>query len=1212
MFDSQWVSLLCLAAKATLSKSIKKKHSKKESIPRHKSHYVLLMGSPIADEHNRKGLGMILSSKLRGESENLNDGPSKGTNHHHHHNKPGTDLAATLQTSSKEYPSNEGYSYTEALFTGAPLLNGRPALESDRTQEREHGHGLYHINKEHNRNKGTDFAKLEVDKSNDHTKEEDSVQIQKEVHTEEGVVGNAVKKKSKENQHFQTSLSSEEGKEVQKNTENFDENQQSSSNASPSNSKSERLENAKYTQIHEVSGGSSQIKHLKATPLSGNYEKTNSHYQHREKSTGNPLSDRPVEQVHQILVTGKTQENFASSNPGISGPFAEEQQVKNKLSDNTNTKSYDEESNLLGTSVYNQGRFIGKQGYRVGGKQHHEFHSNIITGPTEYERPGNSIRHPSMDELPSGMESSEKEIGTSPAVSNGFRTYEDISKLGNENIQLQSEFMPTSTAIDAENGRVETSYQQLGRQPSYKNHEQQLESNTEGAGGSPSINNLATTGNQNSRVAFESRKIPIVKTNESVTMPSQDPNQNEGDSRIDKFINQLRPHKIIESAFDQELTRKITTGTSHGESNYAAHMQSVAKAPSLSIPDKTIPVEKSEEHGSENIAPPSLPFREGSSPAEFSNRNEALTKDQREQSVEGSLSNPETPNTSHNEKEKQQDTSQQMLPATAVEATPEHEDTSTDGSIPRKEQEETSQSSDEHEPNKNEDSSASSLSSLGQASTPNGATDDMSSSRPYGEGSRPTAFSLKNKELPNDRSSDESEAMGQKGTFDKVSDHESAFANGAYSPKTQETLESSTAPGANTNVASSDSSVNSQGHIENQREGDKEEQSPLSDREGSNAKMTFGHENEELQQNVEQKPFGASISGSEVGGDVGRVVPLRASQMEATKQEDTLNGISSTVSDNGANLSQEQRPLDSLQSSTEHQTETNSGSSATSDQNESLQKEQRQQSVETLSPVSESNRVTPLGGSSIDSTTQRETSDKMLSSNEVDTKHGHEDRFINDASLHQEQQSVEISPSDAQSRPNTSDKPVESSQNSHEVKVGTPEEASAMPVPENSEEINEGQQLMPFLGIRNDSRGTSEEMQSSQLNKENDHDNRNQKIVYFLKMAKGIPLVNSRKTTHYVEHRLDSTPQRGSEVNGRRRYPWQWQYSLKRPNRPAWRERPRPPSQGRQPSYRPTFQPSSYPSPSTGEGGGAIGGSSASSNEPQGKHLPFPLSCLNG
>ena len=1159
------------------------------------------MGSPIADEHNRKGLGMILSSKLRGELDKLNDGSSKGTSHHH--NKSGTDLAVTLQTSSKEYPSNEGYSYTEALFTGAPLLNGRPASESDRTQEREHGHGLYRINKDHDRNKATGFAKLEADRSNDHTKEEDSVQLQKEVHTEEGVVGNTVKKKSKENQHFQTSLSSEEGKEVQKNTKNFDENQQSSSNVSPSNSKSGRLENAKYTQIHEVSGGSSQIKHLKVTPLSGNYEETNNHYQHREKSAGNPLSDRPVEQVHQILVTGKTQENFAGSNGDSSGPFAEEQQVKNKLSDNTNTKSYDEESNLLGTSVYNQGRFIGKQGYRVGGKQHHEFHSNIITGPTEYERPGNSLRQPSMDELPSGMESSEKEIGTSPAVSNGFRTYEDISKLGNKNIQLQSEFIPTSTAIDAENGRVETSYHQLGRQPSYQNHEQQLESNTEGAGGSSSMNNLAITGDQNSRVPFESRKIPIEKANESMTVPLQSSNQNEGDSRIDKFINQLRPHKIIESAFDQELTRKITTGPSHRESNNAIPMQS-AKEPSLAIPDKTISVEKSEEHGSENIAPPSLPFREGSNPAEFSNRNEELIKDQREQSVEASLSNPETSNTGHNAKEKQQDTSQQMLPAAAVEATPEHEDISTDGPIPQKEQEETSQSSDEHEPNKNEDLSTSSISSLGQAPILNGATNDMSSSRPYGEGSRPTAFSLQNKELPNDRSSDESEETGQKGTLDKLPDHESAFANGADSPQTQETLESSTASGANTNVASSDGSVNSQGHTENQREGDKEQQFPLSDREGSNPKMTFGHQNGKLQQNVEQKPVGASISSSEVGSDVGRVVPLRGSQMEAPKQEDTLNGISSTAPDKGASLSQEQQPLDSLKSSTGHQTEPNSGSSATSDQNESLEKEQRQQSVETLSPDSESNRVTPLSSSSIDSTTQRETSDKMISSNEVDTKHDHEDRFINDASLHQEQQSVEISPSDAQSRLNTSDKPVESLQNSHEVKVGTPEEASAMPVPENSKEINEGQQLMPFLGIRNDSRGAFEETQSSQLNKENDHDNRNQKIVYFFKMAKGIPLVNSRKTTHYVEHRIESTPQRGPEVNGRRRYPWHWQYNLKRPSRPAWSQRPR------RPSYRPTSQPSSYPSPSTGEGGGALGGSSANSNEPQGKHLPFPLSCL--
>lgn len=1177
------------------------------------------MGSPIVDEHNRKGLGMILSSNLRGESDKLNDGPSKGTNHHHHHHhKPGSDLAATLQTSSKEYPSNEGYSYTEALFTGAPLLNGRPVSESGRTQEREHGHGLYHINKERDRNKGTGFAKLEADKSNDHPKEEDSVQIQKEVHTEEGVVGNVVNKKSKENQQFQTSLSSEVGKEMQNNTDNFDENQQSSSNASLSNSKSERLENAKYTHIHEVSGSSSQIKHLKATPLSGNYKEENNHYQHREKSAENPLSDRPVEQVHQILVTGKTQENFASS-ADSSGPFAGEQQVQNKLSDKPHMKSYDEESNLLGPSVYNQGRFVGKQGYRVGLQQHHEFHSNIITGPTEYERPGKSLRQPSMDELPSGVESSEKESGTSPAVSNGFRSNEDISKLGNKNIQLQSEFIPTSTAIDSENGKVETSYDQFGRRPLYQNHEQQLESNTEGAGVSPSMNNLAATGDQNSRVAFESRKIPFEKTNESMTMPLQSSNQNEGDSQVDKFINQLRPHKIIESSFDQELTRKITTGPSHGESNYAAPVQS-AKDPSLTIPDKTFSTEKSKEPDSENIAPPSLPFREGSYLAEFSNRNEELTKDQREQSVEGSVSNPEASNTSHNEKEKQQDTPQQMLSASAVEATPEHEDTSTDGSIPQNEYVETSQSNGEHEPDKNEDSSSSSINSLGQASIPNGPTNAISSSRLYGEGSHPTAFNHQNKELPNDRNSDESEAVGQQGTLDKQPDHESAFANGADSPQTQETLQSSPVPGANTNVASSDTSINLQGHTENQGEGDKEEQSPLSDREGSNPKLAFGHNNEELQQNVEQKPVEASISSSEAGGDAGRVIPSRGSQMEATKQEDTLNGLSSTISDNGVNLNQDQQPTGSLQSSTEHQTETNSGSSDTSDQNESLEKEQRHQSVEALSPVSESNRVRPLISTSIDSTTQRESLDQMLSSTEVDTKHGHEGRFVNDASLHQQQQSVEISPSDAQSRPDTSNKPEESSQNSpgpsvsvyspHEVKVGTPEEANAIPAADNSKDISEGQQLIPFLGIKNDTRGTSEEKQNSQLNKENDHDNRNQKIVYFLKMAKGIPLLNGRKTTHFVEHRIQSTPERGPEVNGRRRYPWRWQYNLRRPSRPSWRERPSGSSQERRPSYRPTSQPSSYPSPSTGEGGGALGGSSANSNEPQGKHLGFLSSCL--
>ena len=1124
------------------------------------------MGSPVEDEHNHKGLGMILSSKLRGESEKLNDGPSKGT-YHHHHNKPDTDLAATLQTSSKGHPLDEGYSYTEALFTGAPLMNGRPVSESDRAQQREHGHDLDHIDKGHDRNMGTGYAKLEADKSNDHAKEEDSVQIQKEVHSEEGVVGIAINKNPNENQYFQTSSpSSEKGKEVQKNTGSYNENQLSSSNASPYNSKSERLESAKYTQIHEISGGSSQMTHQKMTPLSGNSEEGKNHYKTGEKYTESPLSDRPVEQVHQILVTGKTQENFAR-NADSSSPFAGEQKIRNRLSDKTNTKSYDEESNLLGSSVYSPGQFVEKQGYRVGGQQHREFHPNIITGSAEYKRPGNSLHQPSMDVPLSGGEPSEKESRTSPALSDGVRTNGDISKLGNKNIQYQSEFIPTSNSIDAENGKADASYEQLGRQTLYQNHEQPIESNTEGASGM------------------------IEKTNESMTTPLQVLTPSKGDSREDKF--QLRPHKIIESSFDEELTRKITTGPLYRESSHSVPMPRVKDA-SQTIAGNAYSVEKSEEHESSNMTPPSLPFREGSSPEEFSHRNAELTKDQREKSGEGSLTSLEASNSSQNEVKSEQNASQQMFSASEGKATTEHEDTLTNNSVPQKEQEETFQTSVEHEPNRSDGSSASSIDSPGQTSTPNGANNEMPSLHPYWE----------------------SEAMRQKGTLDRVPDYESTLPSAAGS--TQEsagTLGSSIELGPDTSDASSDGSVKSPGLTVNQREGDKEEQSPQSEREESNPKI-FGHKDEELLQNIEQQPVEASIPSSEAGSEAGGVAPLSSSQTEAAKQQDTSNEISSTGSDNGAKLNHEQQPVDALQSSMEHQTETNSGSSDTSDQNESLGKEQRQQSVEAFSPVSESNRVGSFSSNNMDTTTQGETSYQMHSLNKVDRRPDHEDRFSSEGSSHKEEQSAETLPSDAQSSPETSFKPVESSLDSpgpnvlgfkpHEVKVGTPEEVNVMPVADNSKEISEGQKLMPFFGIRNETGRKPEERQNSQLIKENEQDNRNQKIVYFLKMAKGIPLLNSRKPTHYVEHKIGSSPETGPEVNGRRRYPWSWQYKPKRLRRPAWGQRPRRPSQGRRPSYRPTPQPSPYPSPSTGGGGGALGGSSANSNEPQGKHLPFP------
>lgn len=1234
-----------MTAQDTLSKSIKKKkHSKKQSIPKQKAHYLLLMGSPVEDDHNHKGLGMILSSKLREEPDKLKDGSSKGTDHHHHHhNKADSDLAATLQTSSKGYPSDRGYSYTEALFTGAPLLNGRPFMASDRNQGHEDGHSIGPTVNGHAKAadgyKGARFAELQVDKSNEHNKEEGSVQIQKEVHTEEGVSGIAIVKKPKESQHFEKRPSSEAGKE------DYDSHQylipRPSLNASPFKSKSEMAGNTKYTQIHETAGSSSQMENHKEAPLSDNnvssYAMRNNHYQHEDKSTEN---DRPAEQVHQILETGKTEENFPSNAYG-SGPSVEEPKVNNKFPDKTNIKSYDEESNLLGSSVYSHGPLVDNQGDRVVDHKHHQFSPNLKSGHIDYGQTHNlvteeSLNKPGMDTPPSRVESSEKETSAVPeeglgnALSNGFKTNEDISKVGDQNIQLQSEVISTPTGIEsAANIETEAPYEQRGHQALYQSQVQHLESNVKDANEPMNANNLIASGEQNSRATDEARKIPIENSNDS--LPLEGATSDKGAFGAD----QLRPHKIIESSFDEELTHRIVTGPSSQQGNHAVPIEQTTEKEtedaSHTGSDKT-------EESSKMSPGPSLPFREGSNPSESSHRNMELAKSQTEQSVDAST--PSSIKTasggSENEEITQQDTSHQRFSASTVDARAEHEDTFTNDASSHKGQGnmEVSQGSTENASDTNDGSSARLINSQGQHE----ANIEIPSSLSYREGSSSTTFSHQNEELSKDQgeqssTSEETEAIRQKETshklfsesrVDSTFDHENTFANGADSHQGQvnvETLQSNVALQPNTNDASSD---NSHGHMSNQRE--------------------------------EQ-----SVETSAPSTEAARVLPF-GSQTEATKQQDTSNEISSGGPVNEANSNQEQQRVESLQSSMEHETEANSGSSENlytspghasnqqeagrdtshsssyregsnpktfSHQNEELTNAHRGKSVAALSPSSESARVGSLSSSNIEVATQNETSQQMVSASAVDTRPDREDTFFHGTSSHQGEEHVETSQSNGEHGPERNYGPSDSSINSpgpklssykhREFKVGTPEVSNEMPVSDQSKAASEEQQ--PLHGTETKSERISEGSRNNQQ-KENDHDNKKpENVVYFLKMAKGFPLLNSRKTSHYSEgkatgnrgagehstntvkegQQINSIAETGPEVNGRRRYPWKWQ---RKPSRLS----PRP-----SPSYRPSPQPSPYPSPSpspsSGGGGGALGGSSASSNEPQGKHFQI-ASCF--
>ncbi|KAL9975327.1 hypothetical protein ACROYT_G012480 [Oculina patagonica] len=957
MFRVKFVLALVVLvlAQDAFSKSVKKKHSKKQSIPSQKSlksHYLLLMGSPIEDQHHRKGLGMILSSKVRMDSDQLKDRPSKGTDHHS--NKPDNDLAATLQTSSKGYPSDRGYSYTEALFTGAPLLNGRPFTKSDRTQGKQGAHDNGHPVQELNKSVDS-YKSSEADKSNEHTKEEDSVQIQKEVHTQDGVSGFAMGKRPAEPQPFQQFPSSQTGKEEPKNSQNYDEHHyllpRPSLNASPYKSMSGNLGNKQYTQTHEVAEGLPQNHNN--IPA---YGAVDNHYQHEKKAIENPTSDHPVEQVHQILVTGKTQENFASNNDGR-GALFEKKIVNDKLLHKTYIKSYDEESNLLGSRFYNHGQFVDKHGERVGKQQYHEFNPNVITGPTDYGKTGalqtgESFQKPGMDVSPSEVETSEKESGTVPVggssntLSNGFKANGDISEVGNRNIQLQSKYIPSSTDTESESSKTDASYKQLGDHSLYQN--QNLEANVKSANEPTSVNKLVASGDQNTPATYVATKIPIEKTNDSMTVPLESETPNKGDLGAGNYIDQLRPHKIIESSFDEDLVQRIPTGPSYQQNSHAVPIKESTERQGEDVShtssDNTFSAAKSEENVS---SPPSLPFREGSNPTEFSRQNE--------QSMEASSLSSEVGrvgsfNSSQNEEATQQETQQQMSPGSAVEARPEHENTFPNDSISQKGREEASQSyvehgsytndrssadsheaqnietlqnSVEHGPDTN-DASDNSIKSPGEIPNQREAYKEMNSLPSYREESNPETFGHQNEKLvpnaeqqPVATSSSTAEAAGvvplssnqievtrQQDTSNKISSTDTV--NGANSNQDQhrvESLQSSTEQDTETNSGASDKS--------NQSEASQETSSSFSYREGSDPKM-LSHQNGELAA------------------------------------------------------------------------------------------EQRKQPAESWSPDNSESATVGPSSSNLDRTTQREKSDQMFESNAVETRPDHEDTFIQGAGSHQE------------------------------------------------------------------------------------------------------------------------------------------------------------------------------------------------------------------
>ena len=1179
------------------------------------------MGSPVEDGHHHKGLGMILSSK-QGESDKVKDSVRKED----HSQKPG--LAATLQSS----PSDHGYSYTEALFTGAPLLNGSPFAESDRTHALQSGSSVEQTVKGNDKPadnyKSTGSVTLNVDKSNGHYEGEANGQVQKEVHTQDGVWGIAMNTRPNESHP-----SSETGKEEHTNTVDNVEHQylipRPSLDASPYKSHGKVLGTAKYTQIDQMADSSSRIENHKWNPSSADslasYPMRSNQYQHGEKSAKTTLSDHPVERVHQILVTGETQENFATK-PYDSGPSAEEQKVNNRVPDKTYIKAYDEESNLLGSSVLHRGKLEDQHGVHVVGRQHHEFNPKVLTGSTDYWKTHNiqteySSHKAGMDTSPSDLERFEKETDAvslevpSNALSNDFKINEGISQAG---------------------GQTSARQEHRGHQPFYQNYGQHMESH---------LKDASESNSQESHGVYEARKIPNVKSNDSLTMPLEGITSSKGSSGFGTFINQLRPHKIIESAFDEELTHRIITGPSNEQiSSSVPIKQSTEKQ----TEDNTFLSGKSEERVS---SPPSLPFREGGNPTTLSQESDGLSKATNEGTVEplsptsSEAATDESLNNNHNEEETQQTTSNHFSSTNTVDARPEHEDVFTNDASSQKEQENTeaSQSVAKHGSDASNGSGEISNNSARQPSNQNEAI-ETEPQLPYGEDSSSTPNSLQHEMLSKGQGqqsieaslgSNEAEATTQKETshhqlsgsaVDTTPDHENTVANGADSqgrPDEQtDTLQSSVTHEPDTNNGRSDNSYTSQEGRSNELETNKEIEASLQYGEAGNHPDMFGHGNagEQL------------VKASPPSAEEDRVGSSNNNTGETRQQDKSLEGSSE-------NSSQEQQQVESSQSSNEQDNDTNSGTSENFPGHVSSQREANQEmssssyregsrpeteqfgneqmeQPEQASPA----RVVSSNGSSMEASMQQGTSYQA----------DHEGAFTEGVSKQEESKETETSLTNAEHEIAGNYEPSENSRNSPElnykalndkqrhIKVGTPEEAKKIPTADQTKEVSEGQVLIPFYGAKIHSHSASQGMQNNQ-SKGNDQDNKNQRIVYFLKMAKGIPLLNSRKAAHYAEgkntgtrgpgehststvtkeeHRVDSTPETDVDVNGGRRYPWRWQRRPSRRPRPqtSWRPSPRP-----QPVPSPSPYPS--PSPSTGGGGGALGGSSVDSNQPQG-NLP--------
>ena len=541
------------------------------------------MGRPVEDGHHRKGLGMILASQHSGdiatsEAESKHSDPAPSSSN--------SDLSNTLQTSSNGSTSDRGYSYTEALFTGTPLLNGRPFTASDRTPHSQghatdHPIGILNANERITEN----VQGKAVDEDNDGSRADKNDQTQEEMHTDEGVKGVTVNKILNKGQY-----SGEKSEDLS----------EDSSLRQSSKLGKENYEDGQPVPPHSLD---KQDK----------FETNRQAYRGRKLINNIIKSDNlPDEDVHEIMATGHTQENFDKENVGSSGQLREENKANKVIPLNTKVKSYDEESNLLGSNTLTHERFMHQQRDNPLGDQQEGFNQNIISltenekGPQGVKQQQEEIQQPqhmititedsgmkqkvqkedssgkTPDAKPHAMGSNLKE--TNPASTGNTGGVHESNK-GSETIS------PTNESPD---GHSDYSHSASGQLTGEQMRQQ-------------------TSDIDVNAPAEALRNLETGKLNDSTKGSSQKPTKLTSDKIFENFLSHLRPHKVIESAFDEQLAQRIP---SEQRDPHEAHTRPLNEKPSSSVLYPGL-----------DASHLSSTYREGSSPSDFKTQSQEPTKE---------------------------------------------------------------------------------------------------------------------------------------------------------------------------------------------------------------------------------------------------------------------------------------------------------------------------------------------------------------------------------------------------------------------------------------------------------------------------------------------------------------------------------------------------------------------------------------------------------